>query len=128
MITIDVIPDYEHEEWREVEGYGGKYLVSNLGRIQSLKYSKPRLLTAFANNKGYMRVALCKNGKAQCFLVSRLVAGAFCENSDPENARVVDHIDGNTLNNCADNLRWVSYSDNIRNYYKKRGKNYDSSK
>ena len=50
------------EEWREIEGYNGKYLVSNFGRIASLKKRKAKLLTAFANNKGYYRVALCKDG------------------------------------------------------------------
>lgn len=50
------------EEWREIQGYNGKYLVSNLGRIASLKNRKERLLTAFPNNKGYYRVALCQDG------------------------------------------------------------------
>ena len=127
MKTIE-ITDYTNEEWREIEDYNGKYLVSNMGRVTSLKRRTPRLLTAFVNNKGYKRVALCQNGKARYFLVSRLVAAAFCENPDPENAKVVDHIDGNTLNNCAENLRWVSCSENIRNFYRKRGCNRDSSK
>ena len=38
------------------------YLVSNKGRIKSFKHRKAKLLTAFANNKGYPRVALCKDG------------------------------------------------------------------
>lgn len=118
MNTIE-ITDYPKEEWREIEGYNGKYLISNTGLVTSLKRKTPRLLTAFVNNKGYKRVALCKNGKARYFLVSRLVAAAFCPNPDPENATVVDHIDGNTLNNNAENLRWLSPSENVRKYYKK---------
>ena len=54
--------DYSSEEWREIEGYDGKYLVSNKGRIKSLKGKKERLLKCFKNNKGYLRVALCKHG------------------------------------------------------------------
>lgn len=50
------------EEWKEIEGYGGKYLISNLGRVKSLKNHKERILTAFVNNKGYPRVALCQDG------------------------------------------------------------------
>jgi len=53
-------------------------------------------------------------------LVSRLVAEAFCANPDPENAKTVDHIDGNTLNNCADNLRWLTLADNVREYSKRK--------
>ena len=62
VITLDRIKDLPDEEWREIKGYGGKYLVSNMGRIKSLKYPKARILTAFPNNKGYPRVALCQNG------------------------------------------------------------------
>jgi hypothetical protein len=62
VINIDKIKDLPNEEWREIEGYSGKYLVSNMGRIKSLKRNKAKLLTAFSNNKGYPRVALCKDG------------------------------------------------------------------
>ena len=96
------------EEWKPVKGYNGKYLVSNYGRVKSLKRSKEKILTAFPNNKGYYRVCLSRNGKGRHFLVSRLVADAFCENDDPQNKNTVDHIDGNHQNNRADNLRWMS--------------------
>lgn len=59
---IDDIKDLPNEEWKTISGYNGKYLVSNMGRIKSLKNRKARLLTAFPNNKGYYRVALCKDG------------------------------------------------------------------
>ena len=100
----DNIPDLPNEEWRVVAGYGGKYLISNMGRTKSLKQSEARLLTPFVNNKGYERVCLCRNGKGRHFLVSRLVAEAFCPNPDPEKRWTVDHIDGNTRNNKAENL------------------------
>ena len=63
MRTIKtMIPDLPEEVWREIEGYCGKYFVSNMGRVKSIKRGAPRLLTAFVNNKGYPRVALCKDG------------------------------------------------------------------
>lgn len=71
---MDRIPDLPGEAWRPIEGYNGKYLVSNLGRIKSLKHANARLLTPFMNNKGYDRVCLSQFGKARHFLVSRLVA------------------------------------------------------
>ena len=61
-MIIDLIKDLPNEEWRAVKGYGGKYLVSNMGRIKSLKHRQAKLLTAFVNNKGYSRVALCQDG------------------------------------------------------------------
>ncbi len=33
---MDNIKDLPGEEWREVQDYNGKYLVSNMGRIKSL--------------------------------------------------------------------------------------------
>ena len=54
------------------------------------------------------------------------MAEAFCANPDPERARTVDHIDGDKENNRADNLRWLSFEENMREYYKrKRGENDD---
>ena len=104
MIVIDNIPDLPNEEWRAIKGYKGKYLVSNMGRIKSLKHTTARLLTAFENNKGYMRVCLCQNGQGRHFLVSRLVAGEFCENDDPKEKTTIDHINHNTKDNRAINL------------------------
>ena len=114
MIIIEQIKNIPNEEWREIQGYDAKYLVSNMGRVKSLKYTQERLLTAFPNNKGYYRVCLCKNGKGRHFLLSRLVAQAFCENPRPEVATVVDHIDGDIANNRASNLQWLTLSENAR--------------
>ena len=106
------------EEWREIEGYD-KYLISNLGRVKSLKHDEGKILKAFPNNHGYLRVSLSKNGKSRHFLVSRLVASAFCENPDPSTRIVVDHIDGNTLNNNASNLQWLTVSENQKKEWRK---------
>ena len=122
IVIRDLIADLPNEEWRKIKEYDGKYLISNFGRIKSLKRSKAKLLTAFVNNKGYPRVALCKDGQPKYLLVSRLVAEAFCDNPDPDNANTVDHIDGDTLNNCADNLRWLSLADNLHEYSKRKRK------
>ena len=48
------------------------------------------------------------------------MAEAFCANPDPERARTVDHIDGDKENNRADNLRWLSFEDNMREYSKRK--------
>jgi len=43
----------------------------------------------------------------------RLIAEAFIPN--PENKPMVDHKDGNSLNNKIENLRWVTASENLMN-------------
>ena len=40
-------------------------------------------------------------------------------NDDPLEKNTVDHIDGNKQNNDAENLRWLSLSDNVKAYYNK---------
>ena len=79
---MDRIPNLPNEVWKPIDGYE-KYYVSSFGRIKSLKHKKEKILTAFPNNKGYYRVCLSNDGKSRHFLVSRLVAAAFCENDDP---------------------------------------------
>ena len=44
--------------------------------------------------------------------IHRIAAQAFIPN--PRNCIDVDHIDGNILNWCLDNLRWVSRSENVK--------------
>jgi len=74
MIPIDRIKDIPGEVWLPIEGYDNKYLVSDYGRIKSLKHTTTKLLTPFKNNKGYYRVCLSRCGKGKHYLVSRLVA------------------------------------------------------
>ena len=64
------------------------------------------------DTKGYEIIDLNKDGKRYTKRVHRLVAEAFLPN--PLNLPVVNHIDSNRLNNCVDNLEWVSYTDNNR--------------
>lgn len=49
-------------------------------------------------------------------MAHRLVAEAYLEN--PKKLPLVNHIDGNKLNNCVDNLEWVSCLDNNLHAYK----------
>ena len=123
---MDRIPNLPNEIWKPINGYE-KYYVSSLGRIKSLKHKKEKILTAFPNNKGYYRVCLSHNGVSRHFLVSRLVAAAFCENDDPQHKNTVDHIDGDVKNNRADNLRFLSQQDNYKAYSERMKKEYESN-
>ena len=42
----------------------------------------------------------------------QLIAQTFIPN--PENKPIVNHIDGNTLNNCVSNLEWCTQSENMQ--------------
>ena len=56
--------------------------------------------------------------KLKQYFAHRLVAQAFLPN--PENKPVVDHIDGDTMNNYIGNLRWATSEENARNTKKYR--------
>lgn len=94
------------EIWRPVTVVGYNYEVSNKGGIKSeLGLMKPTL------SHGYYRVCLYRNdGTHKMFQLHRLIAQAFIPN--PENLPQVNHIDENKLNNCVENLEWVTAKKN----------------
>ena len=107
------------EIWKDVVGFEGLYEVSNLGNVRSLNYRgtrKEQILKPCKNKGGYLSVILWKGGKIKKFLIHRLVAIAFLENSN--NKPCINHIDCNPSNNCVDNLEWCTYSENTQYAYK----------
>lgn len=110
------------EEWKDIKGYNGIYLVSNMGRVKSKsritkcnngKFLRPEKILRASKVRRYLNVFLYDGGKRKSVLLHRLVAMAFIPNQDglPE----IDHIDGNPENNRADNLRWVTHKQNCNN-------------
>lgn len=105
------------EIWRDIEGYEGRYQVSNLGNVLSLNYRHhgySKQLVPKRNNSGRLWVELIADGKKKAFLVHRLVGAAFIPN--PEGYPQINHKDENPQNNRADNLEWCTQEYNIRYY------------
>lgn len=98
------------EIWKDIEGYKGLYQISNKGRVKSLYNGSERILRPWINNDGYLNVKLYKNTAAQHRLVHRLVAKVFISN--PDNKLQINHKDENKLNNCVENLEWITCIDN----------------
>jgi len=103
------------EHWMLVDGYDN-YEISSFGRIRNNRTSK---ILIVQNHKSkclfYKDISLYKNGKRKHFKIHRLVAFAFCENTNPNIKNQVDHIDRNTFNNHFSNLRWVTCKENCNN-------------
>lgn len=86
-------------------------LVSNTGEV----FRGEKKLTPEITNIGYCRIKFMINGKLYRFLVHRLVAEAFISN--PNNYPIVNHKDGNKLNNSVENLEWCTYGENLSHAY-----------
>jgi hypothetical protein len=102
------------EVWKDIDGYDGKYQVSNYGRIRSTYAENKRrivILKPMVQKNGYLYVALWKNNKKKNKLIHRLVASLFVDN--PNCYTEVNHKDENKENNMANNLEWCAHKDNI---------------
>lgn len=113
------------EEWRQVKGYEGKYLVSNHGRVCCIRQDRwdrhhgtyvPfycwNIVNGFDNGHGYKVVAFRKDGKVKNYYIHRIVAEAFIPN--PEGLPCVNHLDYNRSNNDISNLEWCTQTENMQ--------------
>lgn len=104
------------EIWKDIKDYEELYQVSNLGRVRSMPrkgthINKIHILKSNKNYKGYLHVSLTKKCVSKTKSIHRLVAETFIPN--PDNLPQVNHKDGNKLNNCVDNLEWITNYDNL---------------
>ena len=109
------------EIWKDIQGYEGRYQVSNLGNVKSLKdnLGRPRekLRSLATTNQGYKKVDLHrKEDKPKSKYVHRLVVEAFLPN--PENNPMVNHKDSNPSNKHIENLEWCTQAENVQHGYR----------
>lgn len=63
------------------------------------------------NKRGYKYVVFCVNGRTKTVQVHRIIALTFVPN--PNNYDIVNHLDGNKLNNKASNFEWTTHHGNV---------------
>lgn len=102
----------ENEIWKEIEGYNGDYLISDFGRIKSLKYNKQIYLKPIKSGNGYYYVNLTKNKIQKKLYIHRLVGKSFIPN--PENKPEINHINGIKTDNSLKNLEFCTAKQNIQ--------------
>lgn len=109
--------EYEGEMWKTCEVIDPSlkhYSVSNHGRVQNLNTKKP----IKGGGKRYMRIKMrpfpFKKGESKIRneAIHRLVAKLFIPNIESEK-NIVNHKDGNSLNNHYTNLEWVTQQENV---------------
>ena len=100
--------------WAPVRDYVGLYVVSEFGEVRSLPKKMGagpaiRAGRALVQKPGvdpkYVRVCLWKEGKRRWFYVHRLILLSFVGPPEHEEMQAC-HSDGDSYNNCLDNLRW----------------------
>lgn len=100
---------YMEEIWKKVVGFEN-YEVSNKGKVRNKETGN--VLNPWIINSGYLSLIIINNkGKPKHKTIHRLVAENFISNTDTSK-NIVNHIDNNKLNNCVENLEWVSYKGN----------------
>lgn len=105
--------DLEGEEWRPIEGCDG-YLISNFGRVKSLKNQKAHILKPRLNSRNYMYCLLLSNGICKRKVIHQMVAQTFIPN--PDNKPQVNHI-YSRFSNHVDCLEWVTGAENMKHAY-----------
>ena len=96
------IKDLKGEIWMEVENFCN-YKISNLGRLKNIKTNK--ICKLQKTDKDYLFYKLegaCKKVKIR---IHKLVANAFLNN--PNNYEIINHKNGDKLDNSVDNLEWI---------------------
>jgi len=103
----------EDTKWMEYNN--SDYLISSDGRVWSNKRQK--LLKPGINKPGYKYVIFRISGKSKVYAIHRLVVITHIK--EISDGMVVDHIDGDKLNNDITNLRIVSVEQNLKEHRKR---------
>lgn len=103
----------DNEKQIEIDGELIPYAISTEGVVRNLKTNYCLKGTILHS---YHYINFRWNRKQKNKALHQLIATAFIPN--PNHYTIVDHIDGNRLNNSIENLRWVSYKENNNNIHK----------
>ena len=98
------------EEWKTIENYPN-YKISNTGVVKNAKNK----IIKQREKDGYYKLTLSDNNNPKDFFIHRLIAIQFIEN--PDNFKIVDHINGDKKNNNISNLKWTDHSGNTKNWH-----------
>jgi hypothetical protein len=119
---------YGNEEVFVHDWFSDYYLISNLGRVKSLRSGK--ILKPTKNNHGYYCVKLYEDDGVHTVTIHRLVGRSFLFCGDLE----INHINANKKDNTLNNLEIVTRQENIQHakenglYKKPKGKDNSNFK
>lgn len=116
------------EVWKNIEGYEGRYQVSDFGRVKSFVVSSHGRIRKGVPAQGYPQVQLKGNGDGtqETKKIHRLVGTAFIPN--PDNLPEINHLFGDRGDCRAWMIEWSTASDNMKHAYRKLGKRSNLNK
>ena|SRR3990167_5519570 len=99
--------------FKPLKGYEKHYEIGTDGTIRIIG----KIRKTCPNKDGYRQIGLSNgSGKQKMFLVHRLVAETFIDNSD--NLPTVNHRNGIKNDNNVDNLEWCTITENLIHAYR----------
>lgn len=101
----------DEEQWKEWP-QDPRIKVSNKGNVVSCKRGACRPLTVYHTPSGYQQVSASVAAQSSRY-VHRLVAETWIDNPNPNYYTQVNHINGDKTDNRAENLEWVTGSQNM---------------
>ena len=97
---------------KDIPGYEGRYKMDIGGNVWSCRRGGYLVHRIYC---GYYKVCLYNGKQHKLIKVARLIAEMFLEN--PNNHPMINHKDGNKLNDHAGNIEWCSSSHNNLHAY-----------
>ena len=104
------------EEWSRIHinNEETKYIISNKGRVYNTKANK--FIKPIKTIDGYYKINLSHRGKSYNKKIHILVGKYFIPN-DNESYNMINHKNGDKLNNIVNNLEWCDNSYNQKHSY-----------
>lgn len=106
----------KQEIYKTLEKIGfSNYAVSNKGNVKNI--ITDLILKPYLGDSYYYKISLSQDKITKRLKIHRLVALMFCKKQTDYKKLIVNHINGNKIDNCAENLEWISQTENLNHAF-----------
>jgi len=103
---------FNSERFLPVNNFRGRFLISDHGRLISIRGNSFYLVAGGKDTMGYTSVTMRNVTYKRVCRMHQLVGEHFCEMVKSDDWMAWNHKDGNKLNNHYTNLEYISYREN----------------